>query len=103
MALAFGESVLLAAAPTAGAFAALAVALYPRSWEESALHALTFVGIMGVMVNGAHFLMAVLAAGVGLPGEGWWQLLVWATAGTLFACFLSGFCFSGCFGQCGGH
>ena len=61
--LAFGESLQQMAAPAAGAFAALAVALWPRSWEESVLHTLTFIGIMAVMVNGAHFLMAVLAAG----------------------------------------
>ena len=91
-ALAFGESLLQMAVPAAGALAALAFALYPRSWEESALHALTFVGIMGVMVNGARFLMAVLAAGLGPPGEAGGSSRFGLLPGPSSPAFLSGFC-----------
>ena len=72
-------------------------ALGPRSWEESGLYALTFIGIMAVMVNGTHFLVAVLAAGVGIPGEGWRPLLVRAFSGTALVGFFVWVLFLGMF------
>lgn len=95
--LAFGESLLLAAAPEVEAIVALRFALGPRYWEESELYALTFIGIMAAMVNGAHFLMVVLVAEAGLPGEGWWPLLVRAFSGTAFVGFFVWVLFFGIF------
>lgn len=70
--------------PAVGMVLALAVALWPTSWHDAAKQVLAFLGIMLAMVNGAHFLGAVLLAGVGYPGQGWWQPLVWAVLGAAF-------------------
>lgn len=83
--LPFPEAPLLTVAAAVGMVLALAVALWPPFWHDLAKQVLAFFGIMFAMVNGAHFLWAVLLAGVGYPGQGWWQPLVW---GVLWAAFV---------------
>ena len=82
--LLFPAAPLLTVRAAVGMVLALAVALWPLSWHDPAKQVLAFFGIMLAMVNGAHFLWAVLLAGVGYPGQGWRQPLVWGCLGTAF-------------------
>lgn len=95
--LPFPAAPLLTVSVAVGIVLALAVALWPLPWHDPAKQALAFFGIMLAMVNGAYFLWAVLIAGVGYPGQGWWQPLLWGGLGTAFVGFFVWVLFAGMF------